>query len=146
MSKERQQNWDKPRKSDARKAYEEQENAGRFAGDKEAAAVLLGASRWVALDDRQSFGEMAVTQQIDNGTWKVSLLLDPERERDSMRETPEVRLIRLAEGQEPVVDILLQHGADPKMKDKDNDTAAKFAEDSGFNGLAQKLQALIDAP
>lgn len=33
MSKERQQNWDKPRKSDARKAYEEQENAGRFAGD-----------------------------------------------------------------------------------------------------------------
>lgn len=33
MSKERQQNFDKERKSDARKAFEEQDNAGRFAGD-----------------------------------------------------------------------------------------------------------------
>jgi Mg-chelatase subunit ChlD len=84
-------------------------HAGKFAGDKDAAAVLLGASRWAALDDRQSFGEMAVTQQIDNGVWKVSLLLDPERERDSLRETPEVRLIRLAEGQEPVQETLNLH-------------------------------------
>ena len=81
----------------------------QIAGDKDAAAVLLGASRWAALDDRQSFGEMAVTQQIDNGVWKVSLLLDPERERDSLRETPEVRLIRLAEGQEPVQETLNLH-------------------------------------
>jgi len=51
-----------------------------------------------------------------------------------------------AEGLDPVVDILLKHGADPKMKDKDNDTAAKFARDRGFTGLAEKLQALIDAP
>lgn len=33
MSKERQQNFDKERKSDARKEFEEQDNAGRFAGD-----------------------------------------------------------------------------------------------------------------
>lgn len=33
MSKERQQNMDKGRKSDARKDFEEAENAGRFAGN-----------------------------------------------------------------------------------------------------------------
>lgn len=33
MSKERQQNMDKNRKSDARKEFEELDNAGRFAGD-----------------------------------------------------------------------------------------------------------------
>jgi len=37
------------------------------------------------------------------------VLLDPERERDSLRETPEVRLIRLAEGQEPVQETLNLH-------------------------------------
>ena len=47
---------------------------------------------------------------------------------------------------QPVVDILLEHGADPKMKDKDNDTAANFARNRGFTDLAQKLQALIDKP
>ncbi|HNS10064.1 MAG TPA: VWA domain-containing protein [Candidatus Ozemobacteraceae bacterium] len=84
-------------------------HAGKFAGDKAAAAILLGASRWIALDDRQSFGEMSVMQQIDNGNWKVSLLLDPERERDTLRENPEVRLIRLAEGQEPAQETLTLH-------------------------------------
>lgn len=33
MSKERQQNFGKERKSEARKEFEEQENAGRFSGD-----------------------------------------------------------------------------------------------------------------
>ncbi len=51
-----------------------------------------------------------------------------------------------AEGLSPVVDILLEHGADPKLKDKDNDTAASFAKQRGFTDLAQKLQTLIDKP
>jgi ankyrin repeat protein len=51
-----------------------------------------------------------------------------------------------AEGLSPVVDILLAHGADPKLKDKDDDTAASFAQKRGFTDLAQKLQALIDKP
>jgi len=50
------------------------------------------------------------------------------------------------EGLSPVVDILLEKGADPKMKDKDNDTAASFAKQRGFTDLAQKLQQLIDMP
>ncbi|NOU35765.1 MAG: ankyrin repeat domain-containing protein [Kiritimatiellaceae bacterium] len=51
-----------------------------------------------------------------------------------------------AEGLSPIVDILLEKGADPKLKDKDNDTAASFARKRGFTALADKLQALIDAP
>jgi uncharacterized protein len=50
------------------------------------------------------------------------------------------------EGLSPVVDILLAAGADPKLKDEDGDTAASFARQRGFTALADKLQALIDAP
>lgn len=51
-----------------------------------------------------------------------------------------------AEGLSPIVDILLEAGADPKLKDKDDDTAASFARKRGFTDLADRLQALIDAP
>ena len=50
-----------------------------------------------------------------------------------------------AEGLTPVVDILLDAGADPTLKDVDNDTAASFARQRGFTALADKLQKLIDA-
>jgi ankyrin repeat protein len=46
------------------------------------------------------------------------------------------------EGLSPVVDILLEAGADPSMKDVDDDTAGNFAEKSGFKQLADKLHAL----
>ncbi|QHI69192.1 ankyrin repeat domain-containing protein [Tichowtungia aerotolerans] len=46
------------------------------------------------------------------------------------------------EGLSPVVDILLEYGADPNMVDVDNDTAANFARQRGFKELADKLQAL----
>ena len=49
------------------------------------------------------------------------------------------------EGLSPVVDILLEAGADPAMVDVDNDTAASFARSGGHRALADKLQALIDA-
>lgn len=49
-----------------------------------------------------------------------------------------------AEGLSPVVDILLEAGADLSMKDIDGDTAASFARTRGFTALADKLQKLID--
>jgi ankyrin repeat protein len=49
-----------------------------------------------------------------------------------------------AEGLSPIVDMLLDAGADPTMKDVDNDTAANFARQRGFTALANKLQALED--
>jgi arabinogalactan endo-1,4-beta-galactosidase len=51
-----------------------------------------------------------------------------------------------SEGLSPVVDLLLEHGADPKMVDIDNESSADFARSRGFPQLADKLQALIDAP
>ena len=48
-------------------------------------------------------------------------------------------------GLSPIVDILLEAGADPTLKDVDGDTAASFARQTGFTTLADKLQALIDA-
>jgi ankyrin repeat protein len=51
-----------------------------------------------------------------------------------------------AEGLSPVVDILLEAGADPRLKDKDDDTAASFARQRGFTALADRLQALTEVP
>lgn len=49
-----------------------------------------------------------------------------------------------AEGLSPVVDILIEAGADLTLKDIDGDTAADFARQRGFTALADKLQKLID--
>jgi ankyrin repeat protein len=49
------------------------------------------------------------------------------------------------DGLSPIVDILLKNGADPSIKDVDGDTAADFARRRGFNALADRIQALIDA-
>ena len=46
------------------------------------------------------------------------------------------------EGLSPVVDILLEYGADPSMKDVDGDTAGNFAGNRGFKALADKLHTL----
>ena len=49
-------------------------------------------------------------------------------------------------GLSPIVDVLLDAGADPAMQDIDGDTAATFARKGGFPRLSDKLQKLIDAP
>ncbi len=69
MSKERQQNMDKGRKSDARKEFEELENEGRFAGDDLDAQVArsqaaekineVEGSRPSQLGNREIIGEDA---------------------------------------------------------------------------------------
>lgn len=46
------------------------------------------------------------------------------------------------EGHTAVVDILLDHKANPKWIDTDNDSAADFAQKRGHTELAKKLQAL----
>lgn len=50
-----------------------------------------------------------------------------------------------AEGLSPIVDILLEAGADPALMDKDDDTASSFARKRGFTALADRLQAITDA-
>jgi len=45
-----------------------------------------------------------------------------------------------AEGQEKVVRVLLSHGADPSLKDKDGDTAESFALQKGHPVVAELLK------
>lgn len=51
-----------------------------------------------------------------------------------------------AEGLSPVVDILIEAGADLTLKDIDGDTAANFARQRGFTALADRLDGLRASP
>jgi ankyrin repeat protein len=46
-----------------------------------------------------------------------------------------------AEGQLEVVRLLLIHGADPALKDEDNDTAEIFAVQKGHSAVAELLRS-----
>lgn len=76
------------------------EQAGKFAGEAAAANLMAGVCSWVTFDDRLTLGEMTVTPKIVNGVWRVEAFLDPEREREPFRDTPEIDLIRSSPGRE----------------------------------------------
>ena len=49
------------------------------------------------------------------------------------------RFGRVGEGQFEVVRLLLAHGADPSLKDKDDDTAESFARQKGHSAVVELL-------
>lgn len=51
-----------------------------------------------------------------------------------------------AEGQLKVVQLLLKHGADPSLKDKDGDTAASFAKQKGHPDVVELLEKTSTPP
>ena len=118
-----------------------------FDGHTETMQVLINAGANINL--RDSNGRTA-RLLASSGPYPaaVRLLLEKGAEINAVDKVDHFNALMFAaaEGLSPVVDILLEHGADPKMKDKDNDTAANFARNRGFTDLAQKLQALIDKP
>lgn len=118
-----------------------------FNGHTNVIQVLLNAGADIKLRDKN--GRTALMFAA-SGPFPaaVRLLLDNGSEINAVDNVDRFSALMFAsaEGLSPVVDLLLERGADPKMKDKDNDTAAKFAKDRGFTDLAEKLQALIDAP
>jgi Mg-chelatase subunit ChlD len=73
-------------------------DAGRFVTEPEAASLLSGVCNWVTFDDRHSFGEMTVAQQISKGMWRAEVFLDPDRERETFTDTPEIDLVRSIDG------------------------------------------------
>ena len=76
----------------------------------------------------------------------VCLLLENDAEVNAVdrKEHFSPVMFATAEGLSPIVDLLLEAGANPSMKDVDGDTAAVFARQRGFNALAEKRQNLID--
>lgn len=118
-----------------------------FNGQTEAIKILLNAGADINLCDAK--GRTALMFAA-SGPYPsaVKLLLEKGAQINATDAVDHFTALMFAaaEGQSQVADILLEHGADPKRKDKDNDTAAKFARDRKFTALADRLQALIDKP
>ncbi|MGM0598552.1 MAG: VWA domain-containing protein [Candidatus Rifleibacteriota bacterium] len=71
-----------------------------FAQTQQAGDIFAATIAWLAQDKRQFIDNMPVTQQLDNGLWKATLHLDPEREREFFKQNPEITLLRSSENEE----------------------------------------------
>jgi len=150
-------NGDTPRVAESLKAgmpVDQKEENGNsalmlasFAGHIETMQVLLDAGADVNLRDSM---DRTPLMFASSGPYPaaVKLLLANGADINAIDKDEHFTALMFAaaEGLSPIVGILLDAGADPKLKDKDNDTAASFARKRGFTTLADKLQALIDAP
>lgn len=75
--------------------------SGDFLQSPEASSLFAGLFAWLAADQRQFIAQMPVTQKIVRGRWQATLHLDPEREREFIKENPQVTLIRSVNNQAP---------------------------------------------
>ena len=98
------------------------------------------------IHQRNDKGETPLIQACGPNQAAVRLLLENGAEVNATESTENFTALMYAatQGLSPIVDILLEFGANPSMKDVDDDTAATFARKSGFPALADKLQTLID--
>lgn len=116
-----------------------------FNGHDALAKALLAAGADIAL--RNTEGRTAL-MFASTGPFPttVRLLIETDAEVNATDSVEHFTPIMFAagEGLSPVVELLLEAGADPAMKDIDGDTAATFARQRGFTALADKLQKLID--
>lgn len=76
-----------------------QEFARPFSQTKQVGVVFAAVINWLSQDKRQFIENMPVTQQLDNGLWKATLHLDPEREREFFKQNPEVTLLKSSENE-----------------------------------------------
>jgi ankyrin repeat protein len=116
--------------------------AASFNGHTETMAVLMDAGADVNL--RVNQGVTPLIAACGPYPSAVRLLLENGAEVNATDDIENFTALMYAavEGLSPVVDILLEYGANPSMKDVDGDTAAHFARQRGFRQLADKLQAL----
>lgn len=118
--------------------------AAAFNGQVESMKVLIDAGADVNL--RVNQGVTPLMAACGPYPAAVRLLLENGAEVNATDEIESFTALMYAavEGLSPIVDILLEYGADPAMVDVDNDTAGNFARQRGFIALADKLQALVD--
>jgi uncharacterized membrane protein/Mg-chelatase subunit ChlD len=83
---------------------------GKFSGNltsTEAAADLFTAVvKWISPDNRQSVENMVVTQKIQNGKWLATLHLDPDREKETFSEVPNIVVMQSIQGKTPVEHLI----------------------------------------
>ena len=70
-----------------------EEQGGAFLNSVLAPQVFCGVSEWIAFDDRNTIGDIVVSQKTENGVWKAFLNLDPDRLRDPFGDNPEIDLL-----------------------------------------------------
>lgn len=118
--------------------------AAAFNGHKDTMQVLIDSEADVNL--RVNNGVTPLMAACGPYPQAVRLLLENGADVNATDRNESFTALMYAsvEGLSPVVDILLEYGADPTMADEDNDTAADFARQRGFKELADKLQKLID--
>ncbi len=76
-------------------------HGGEFLRQTESASLFAGVCSWLAADQRQFIDQMPVTQKIVRGRWQATLHLDPEREREMIKENPQLTLIRSISNRTP---------------------------------------------
>lgn len=76
------------------------EYTGRFAADPQAPALLAALANYV-LTPEDVADDYLVEQELVNGVQKVTLYLDPERERDPWRARPIITTLMTKEGETP---------------------------------------------
>lgn len=111
-----------------------------FNGHDTVIDLLLNAG--AEIDHRDQSGRTALMFASTGPNPKaVARLLDAGAEVDLVdkEEHFSALMYAAAEGQAAVVDVLLEAGADPKLKDVDGDTASDFALRRGFFNLANRL-------
>ena len=78
---------------------------GKFSGDfvksSEAASVFTALSNWLRADKRQELDQMLVTQKVVRGQWEATLHLDPEREKEPFKSTPQIIVLRSISSKAP---------------------------------------------
>ena len=75
--------------------------SGNLLGHSESASLFAGLCSWLAADQRQYLDQMPVTQKIVRGRWQATLHLDPERERDLIKDNPQLTIIRSINNRAP---------------------------------------------
>ncbi len=114
-----------------------------FNGHTETMHILLDAGADVSLRDSDGRTPLMFAA---TGPFPVAvrLLLKNGSDVNAIGSTEHFSALMFAagEGLSPIVDILLDAGADPTLKDIDGDTAASFARQRGFPALADKLDSL----
>ncbi len=105
--------------------------------------IRLLRDRGAIIDTRDAMGRTALMYAA-SGPYLETVRLLLEKSADvNRRDTEEdftALMFATAEGQSGVIQVLLAHGADTKVTDKDGDTALDFAEKNGHQEAAKILK------
>ena len=107
----------------------------------------VGCSEGVGMDEGKAVALLEAARAGDEA--RVRALLPPTSasEEKGPPDTPggvTPLMAAAAGGHEAVVELLLQHGADPALRDEEGRSAAAHARAEGYTHLAERLDTVVD--